>query len=82
MGCPSVSGYLTRSGTSLGGLAVPRGTATRWSGMRLLLATGSPLSGRRTATAGSNSTAAPCAGKGPPDKLNPEAGPNQPVLVC
>lgn len=82
MGCPSVSGYLTRSGTSLGGSADPRGTATRRSGMRLLLATGSPLSGRRMATAGSDSTAAPYTGKGLPDMLNPDAGPNQPVLVC
>ena len=35
MGCPSVSGYLTHSGTSLGGSADPRGTASRWSGMQV-----------------------------------------------
>ena len=82
MGCPSVSGYLTHSGTSLGGSAVPRGTASRWSGMQVLLATGSPLSGRSIAAAGSNSPAAPHTEKDMPDMPNLDAGPNQPVLVC
>lgn len=89
MGWPSVSGYLTHSGTSLGGSAVlrgtatrPGGTATRWSGTQELLWTGNSLPGRSIATPGSNSTAAPYTGKGLPDMLNSDAGPNQPVLVC